>query len=70
MVLNHLPRDSRHLRWLPDKHIYIGPEEDDERDFLFAVQILRFVGGLGNICPNLNSLHGDVHFTRGLHIGC
>jgi hypothetical protein len=39
MVLNHLPRDPRHLRWLPDKHVDISPEEGDECEFLFAVQI-------------------------------
>jgi hypothetical protein len=40
MMLNHLPRDPRHLRWLPGKHIDISPEEGDEREFLFAVQII------------------------------
>jgi hypothetical protein len=39
MVLHHLPRDPRHLRWLPGKHVDISPEEGDEREFLFAVQI-------------------------------
>jgi hypothetical protein len=39
MVLDHLPRDLGHLRWLPCKHIRISPEEGDEREFLFAVQI-------------------------------
>jgi hypothetical protein len=39
MVLNHLHRDPRHLRWLPDKHVDISPEEGDEREFLFATQI-------------------------------
>jgi hypothetical protein len=39
MVLNHLPRDPRHLRWLPRKCIDISPEEGDEYKFLFAVQI-------------------------------
>jgi hypothetical protein len=39
IVLNHLPRDPRHLRWLLDKHIDISPEEGDECEFLFAVQI-------------------------------
>jgi hypothetical protein len=39
MVLNHLPRDPRHLRWLPGKHIDISPEEGDKREFIFAVQI-------------------------------
>jgi hypothetical protein len=37
MVLNHLPRDLRHLRWFLDKHVNISPEEGDECEFLFAV---------------------------------
>jgi hypothetical protein len=37
MVLNHLPRDPRHLRRLPGKHIDISLEEGDEHKFLFAV---------------------------------
>jgi hypothetical protein len=39
MVLNHLPRDPRHLRRLPGKHVNISLEEGDEREFLFAIQI-------------------------------
>jgi hypothetical protein len=39
MVLNHLPRDPRHLRRLPGKHVDISPEEGDEHEFLFAIQI-------------------------------
>jgi hypothetical protein len=39
MVLNHLPRDPRHLQWLPGKHVDIIPEEGDEREFIFVVQI-------------------------------
>jgi hypothetical protein len=38
-MLNHLPRDPRHLRRLPGKHIDVSPEEGDEREILFAVQI-------------------------------
>jgi hypothetical protein len=48
--------DPRHLRWLPVKHVYISSEEGDEREFLFVVQILRDVGHLGNIRPDLNGL--------------
>jgi hypothetical protein len=70
MVLNHLPGDPRHLRWLPGKHAHIGPEEGGEREFLFVVQILRDVGGLGSIRLDLNSLHRDVLFAGGLHVGC
>jgi hypothetical protein len=70
MVLNHLPRDPRHLRWLSSKHVHISPEEGDEREFLFAVQIPRDTGGLCSIHLDLNSLHGDILFARGLHAGC
>jgi hypothetical protein len=70
MVLNYHPRDPRHLRRLPDKHVYISPEEGDEREFLFAVQIPRYMGCLGSIHPDLNGLHGNVLFATGLHMGC
>jgi hypothetical protein len=39
MVLNHLSGDPRYLQWLSGKHVHISPEEGDEREFLFAVQI-------------------------------
>jgi hypothetical protein len=39
MMLNHLPRDRGHLRRLTGKHVDINPEEGDEREFRFAVQI-------------------------------
>jgi hypothetical protein len=55
---------------LPGKHVHINPEEGDEREFIFTVQIPHDAGGLGSICPDLNSLHGDVLFTKGLHAGC
>jgi hypothetical protein len=67
MVLNHLPRDPRHLRWLSGKHVNISPEEDDKREFLFAVQITRDMGSLSSRGPDLDDLHGDVF---GLHTGC
>jgi hypothetical protein len=70
MVLNHLSGDPRHLRRLLGKHVYISSEEGDEHEFLFVVQIPRYVGGLGSIRPNLNGLHRDVLFARGLHTGC
>jgi hypothetical protein len=70
VVINHLPRDLRHLRWLPGKHVYIGPEEGDECEFLFAIQIPRYAGGMGSIHPDMNDLHGDVLFAKGLHMGC
>jgi hypothetical protein len=37
MVLNYLPGDPRHLRWLPGKHVYISLEEGGEHESLFAV---------------------------------
>jgi hypothetical protein len=67
MVLNHLPRDPRHLQWLSGKHVNISPEEDDKREFLFAVQITRDMGSLSSRGPDLDDLHGDVF---GLHTGC
>jgi hypothetical protein len=70
MVLNHLPTDPRHLQWLPSKHIYIGPEEGDEHEFLFAIQVTRNTDGLGSVCPDLNGLHGNVLAARGLHMRC
>jgi hypothetical protein len=70
MVLNHLPGDPRHLRWLSGKHIHISLEECDEREFLFDVQIPHDAGGLGSIRPDLNSPHRDVLLARGLHVGC
>jgi hypothetical protein len=39
MVLNHLPRDPRHLRRFPCEHVGICLEEGDEREFLFLLQI-------------------------------
>jgi hypothetical protein len=67
MMLNHLPRDPRHLRWLPGKHIDISLEEGDEREFLFVVQITRDMGSLSSRGPDLDGLHGDIF---GLHAGC
>jgi hypothetical protein len=70
MVLNHLPKDPGHLWWLPDKHINISPQKGVEHEFLFAVQIPHDAGGLGSICPDLNSLHENTLVVRGLHAGC
>jgi hypothetical protein len=38
MVLNHLPRDLGHLRWLSGKHVNISSKESDEHEYLFAIQ--------------------------------
>ena len=59
MVLDHLPRDPGHLRWLPCKHIRVSPEEGDEREFLFVTQVPCDVGSLGGIRTDLDDLHGD-----------
>jgi hypothetical protein len=70
MVLNHLHRDPRHLRWLPCKRIDVSPEEGDEGEFPFAVQITRDTGSLSSLNPDLDDLHGDIFLARGLHVGC
>jgi hypothetical protein len=57
MVLNHLPRDPRHLRRFPGEHVYICPEESDERVFLFLSQVPCDEGGLGGVRPDLDSFH-------------
>jgi hypothetical protein len=49
---------TRHLRWLPGKHIHISPEEGDECEFQFVVQIACAAEGLHA---------GDVLFVGGLH---
>jgi hypothetical protein len=67
MMLNHLPRDPRHLRWLPGKHINISLEEGGKREFLFAVQITRDTGSLSGLSPDLDGLHRDIF---GLHAAC
>jgi hypothetical protein len=70
MVLNHLPRDPRHLQWLPGKHVNISLEEGDEHEFLFAVQITRDMSSLSSLSPDLDGLYRDVFLARGLHAGC
>jgi hypothetical protein len=40
MMLDHLPRDPEHLRWLLGKHANIILEEGDERELLFVTQAL------------------------------
>jgi hypothetical protein len=69
MVLNHLPKDPRHLRWLPSKHIDISPEEGDDHKFLCALQIIRNMGSLTIFIPDLDGLYGDIFLGRGLHVG-
>jgi hypothetical protein len=70
MVLSHLPRNPRHLRWLPDKNVDISPDEGDEREFLFVVQVTQDMGSLANFSPDLDGLYEDIFLGRGLHTGC
>jgi hypothetical protein len=70
MVLNHLPRDPRHLQRLPGKHIDISTEEGVEHEFLFAVHITQDMGSLSSLSPDLDGLYGDVFLVRRLHVGC
>jgi hypothetical protein len=64
MVLNHLPRDPRHLRRLPGKHIDISLEEGDEHEFLFTIQITRDTGSLTSLSPDLDGLYRDIFLAR------
>jgi hypothetical protein len=70
MVLNHLPRDPGHLRWLSGKHVDISLEEGDEREFLFGVQITQDTGSLTSFGSDLDGLYGDILLGGGLHVGC
>jgi hypothetical protein len=68
MVLNHLPGDPRHLRWLPCEHVGICLEEGDESEFLFFLQITRNASGLGGTRAELDGLDGDVVRTGWPHL--
>jgi hypothetical protein len=70
MVLNHLPRDPRHLRRLPGKHVDINSEKGDEREFLFAVEITRDMGRLTSLILDQIGLYEDIFLARGLYMGC
>jgi hypothetical protein len=37
VVLNYLLGNTEDVRWLPCNHIYIHPQEGNERAFLFAI---------------------------------
>jgi hypothetical protein len=72
MVLDHLPGDSRHLRWLPFKHVGICLEEGDEREFLFFLQITRNASSLGGILAEPDDLDRDVvhpEWSHPWHLG-
>jgi hypothetical protein len=70
MVLNHLPRYPEDLRQLLGKHVDISPEEGDEHEYLFAVQITRDTGSLTSFSPDLDGLYLDILLGGGLHAGC
>jgi hypothetical protein len=69
MMLNHLPRDPRHLRRFPCENIDICPEEGDEREFLFFPQIARDAGGLGGVRADLDGLDGSAFAPDGCTFG-
>jgi hypothetical protein len=68
MVLDHLPRDPRHLRRFPCEYVGICLEEGDERDFLFLLQITRDASGLGGTHTNLDGLDGATVCSIWLHL--
>jgi hypothetical protein len=68
MVLDHLPRNPRHLRRFPCKYVGICLEEGDEREFLFLLQITRDTSGLGGIRIEPDGLDGETVCTRWLHL--
>jgi hypothetical protein len=46
-MLNELPRGSRHVHRFACKDVPIFLEEFDEREFLFGIQRVAYVGNLG-----------------------
>ena len=38
VVLDYLPGNTRDIRWLPNKHINIRPQEGNECAFLFVIK--------------------------------
>ena len=68
MVLDHLPRDPRHLRWFPCEHVDICLEEGDEHEFLFFLQITHDASGLGGARSELDGLGGHAVCPRWLHL--
>jgi hypothetical protein len=68
MVLNHFPGDPRHLRRFLCENIDICPEEGDEREFLFLLQIAHDTCGLGGVRADLDGLDGSTVCPRWLHL--
>jgi hypothetical protein len=69
MVLDHLPGDPRHLRWLPCEHVGICLEEGDEREFLFFAQITCNASGLGGVRSKPNGFNEDFSARDGCTFG-
>jgi hypothetical protein len=36
-MLDQFPRHPWHIRWFPCEYVSVGPEETDEREFLFLI---------------------------------
>jgi hypothetical protein len=68
MLLDHLPGDPWHLRWFPCENVGICLEEDDERAFLFLLQIARYASDLGGVDADLDGLDGTTVCSRWLHL--
>jgi hypothetical protein len=69
-VLDHLPGDPRHLRWLPSEDVSICLEEGNERKFLFFSQIPCDAGGLGGVRTDLDGIRGPTVCPSRLHFRC
>ena len=59
VVLDHLPRDPRHIGRLPCKHVDVSPEEGNERAFLFVTQITADPDDLGRVFAHHDLLRGN-----------
>ena len=49
-LLDHLPRNAGHVRWLPCEHVPVVSEKGDELEFLLRIELgtdNRRLGGLG-----------------------
>ena len=78
-MLDHLPRDSGHIRWLPRKYILVCLEECDDLKFLFRIKVDHYLEHLGwlrrvvghclDATTNLLVLSTVVHLTFGDSVG-
>ena len=48
-VLDHLPRDTRHVEGFPSKNVLVCLKEGDERAFLFGIELCPDQSRLGQI---------------------